>query len=65
LPDGKILEGTVDLAFLENGTWTVVDFKTDVNIAANRKHYVRQLQWYAAAFAQITKASTRAILFDL
>jgi ATP-dependent exoDNAse (exonuclease V) beta subunit len=65
LPDGKILEGTVDLAFLENGTWTVVDFKTDVNVAAHRTHYVRQLQWYAAAFAEITKASTRAILFDL
>jgi ATP-dependent exoDNAse (exonuclease V) beta subunit len=65
LADGKILEGTIDLAYLDSDTWTIVDFKTDANVAAKRSHYIRQLQWYAAAFSTITGKSARAILFAL
>jgi ATP-dependent exoDNAse (exonuclease V) beta subunit len=27
-PDGRVIEGIVDLAFEQGGSWTVVDFKT-------------------------------------
>ena len=32
LERNQILEGVIDLAFEENGTWHVVDFKTDAGI---------------------------------
>ena len=36
-PDGTLIEGVVDLAFEENGAWTVVDYKTDRELAALAK----------------------------
>ena len=60
-----MLEGTIDLAYLEAGMWTIVDFKTDADIAAKRAQYVRQLQWYADAFSKITGKPARSILFTL
>ena len=37
MPDGTLVEGIVDLAFEEAGEWTVVDYKTDREIAARRR----------------------------
>jgi ATP-dependent exoDNAse (exonuclease V) beta subunit len=54
LEDGKLLEGVVDLAFVENDAWVVVDFKTDADVSARRGPYERQLQWYAFALAKLT-----------
>jgi ATP-dependent helicase/nuclease subunit A len=51
LEDGRLLEGIIDLAFLEPDRWVVVDFKTDT-IASVR--YERQLQWYVYALAKLT-----------
>jgi hypothetical protein len=34
-PDGSLVEGVLDLAFEEAGGWTVVDFKTDAEMAAS------------------------------
>jgi ATP-dependent exoDNAse (exonuclease V) beta subunit len=65
LPNGKMLEGTIDLAYFDGATWTIVDFKTAADIASKRTHYERQLQWYAAAFSKITGKPTRAVLFAL
>src|SRR5216684_2533313 len=39
LGDGRTLEGVVDLAFLENGEWTVVDFKTDAELSGSKARY--------------------------
>ncbi len=39
LGDGRTLEGIVDLVFLQNGEWTVVDFKTDVELTAGKARY--------------------------
>ena len=48
--DGSIVEGVVDLAFEEEGRgFTVVDFKTDVEIAGRRDAYARQVDAYARA----------------
>src|SRR5262249_39344987 len=50
-PDGTRVEGVVDLAFLEDGTWTVVDFKTDRELDKELAAYRRQVDLYAGAIA--------------
>jgi ATP-dependent exoDNAse (exonuclease V) beta subunit len=61
--DGAILEGVVDLAFLEKGAgWTVVDFKTDVEIAGRKDEYVRQIDAYARAIAAATGQPAKGAL---
>jgi ATP-dependent helicase/nuclease subunit A len=60
LDNGQLLEGVIDLAFLELDRWVVVDFKTDT-IASTR--YERQLQWYVYALAKLTgRAATGHLL---
>ncbi len=63
-PD-RILEGTVDLAFVEAGRWAVVDFKTDADIAARRQHYQRQLQWYMYAISQLSRLPVSGWLLQI
>ena len=41
--DGSLAEGVVDLAFREQETWTVVDFKTDRDVEAHRAAYAAQV----------------------
>jgi ATP-dependent exoDNAse (exonuclease V) beta subunit len=65
LPDGTILTGIADLAFFEEGprpVWTVLDFKTDVDLAPRLEEYRRQVAAYADAIARATGQETRAIL---
>ena len=51
-----MLEGIVDLAFEQDGAWTVVDYKTDREIAAlGEERYRRQVALYASAIAQATE----------
>ena len=54
--DGRMIEGTLDLAFLEEGTWNIVDFKTDAHLPRFKPQYVRQLQWYVYAMGRVTGA---------
>jgi ATP-dependent exoDNAse (exonuclease V) beta subunit len=55
LADGTVLEGIVDLAFEENGAWTIVDYKTDREIAASGEdRYRRQIALYTSAIAEAT-----------
>jgi ATP-dependent exoDNAse (exonuclease V) beta subunit len=61
--DGTILEGVVDLAFLEEGAgWTVVDFKTDRDLALRKEDYARQLDAYARALTAATGEPARGTL---
>jgi len=63
LPDGTLLEGVVDLAFEHNQTWTVVDYKTDREMAAEGEaQYRRQVALYASAIALATGASCDGIV---
>jgi ATP-dependent exoDNAse (exonuclease V) beta subunit len=61
LETGTTVEGIADLAFAENGkggvAWTVVDFKTDVDIAPRLEEYRAQLGWYLHGIRQSTGAS--------
>ncbi|MGH9142757.1 MAG: PD-(D/E)XK nuclease family protein, partial [Vicinamibacterales bacterium] len=63
MPDGTLVEGIVDLAFEENGAWTVVDYKTDRELAATGEdRYRRQVALYASAIGQATGQPASGIL---
>jgi ATP-dependent exoDNAse (exonuclease V) beta subunit len=63
--DGSIVEGIVDLAFLESDSWTVVDFKTDRELAHELDHYKRQVGLYCSAISKATGCSTLGTLLCL
>jgi len=63
--DGRMVEGTIDLAFQENGAWNIVDFKTDPDVAILQAHYRRQLQWYLFAMERITGGVARGWLLSV
>jgi len=63
--DGSLLEGVLDLAFEDAGGWTVVDFKTDAEIAAELPRYRRQVGLYASVVARATGARVTAVLMRL
>ncbi|MBX3222023.1 MAG: UvrD-helicase domain-containing protein [Labilithrix sp.] len=64
--DGTIIEGVVDLAFFENDAgWTVVDFKTDLDMGERRDGYARQVAIYARAIATVTGAPARGALLSV
>ena len=65
LADGVLVEGVVDAAFVEDGVWTVVDFKTDVELANRLDEYRRQVALYAAAIAGATGAPARGVLLQI
>jgi ATP-dependent exoDNAse (exonuclease V) beta subunit len=65
LPDGTLVEGVVDAAFDDGDGWTVVDFKTDVELAARLPEYQRQVALYARAMAHATGRPARAVLLQL
>jgi ATP-dependent exoDNAse (exonuclease V) beta subunit len=60
--DGGRLEGVVDLAFLEAGTWHVIDFKTDADVRSRIEHYAVQVGWYTHAMARLTGVPARGYL---
>jgi len=51
----RVIEGVIDLMFLEDGVWHIVDFKTNTELADHLTRYERQLHWYAAAVGQILR----------
>ncbi|MEO6575561.1 MAG: PD-(D/E)XK nuclease family protein, partial [Polyangiaceae bacterium] len=69
LEDESMLEGVIDLAFREVVAgvprWTVVDFKTDVEIASRRPEYEGQLNMYARAVSAATGESAVAVLLSV
>lgn len=66
---GTLIEGVIDLAFREPRgdafVWTVVDFKTDVEIAGRRAEYELQLSLYAEALRSATGQSVEAGLLSV
>jgi ATP-dependent exoDNAse (exonuclease V) beta subunit len=55
----------LDLAFEEPAGWTVVDFKTDAEIAAELATYRRQVRLYAAIVARATGTDVTPVLMQL
>ena len=62
---GPILEGVIDLAFLEGDKWCVVDFKTDTDIESKLHEYSTQVGWYAYAMTEVTGLSTNGYLLGV
>ncbi len=62
---GVRMEGTIDLAFLEDSTWQIVDFKTDAHLADQRARYERQLRWYAEALHRLTQSPVVCTLLGI
>jgi ATP-dependent exoDNAse (exonuclease V) beta subunit len=64
MPDGTIVEGIVDLAFEEEARgWTVVDYKTDRELAAiGEDRYRRQVALYTSAIAAATGRPASGVL---
>jgi ATP-dependent exoDNAse (exonuclease V) beta subunit len=61
--DGRIVEGVVDLAFEENGSWTVVDYKSDRELLSlGEDRYRLQVSLYASAIADATGAPVAGVL---
>ena len=61
-PDGALLEGVVDLAFREPDGWTVVDFKTDVELAGAGTRHAAQVAGYVRAVAAATGEPVRGVI---
>jgi ATP-dependent helicase/nuclease subunit A len=62
LEDGRLIEGVIDLAFIEREQWVVVDFKSDVPGAGR---YERQVQWYLYALRKLTGREATGYLLRL
>jgi ATP-dependent exoDNAse (exonuclease V) beta subunit len=55
---GRLIEGVIDFAFIENGAWTIVDFKTDRQPVTEGERYAAyraQLWLYALALERLTQ----------
>jgi ATP-dependent exoDNAse (exonuclease V) beta subunit len=61
-PDGTLIEGTIDLAFEDLTGLTVVDFKTDRELATDLERYRRQLTVYCQALGTLRGTAARGIL---
>ncbi len=61
--DGRLAEGVVDLAFRDaSARWTVIDWKTDVELGERRTAYALQVGLYAEAIAAATGEPADAML---
>jgi ATP-dependent helicase/nuclease subunit A len=63
--DGTMIEGVLDLAFEEDDLTTVVDFKTDHELAAGEARYRAQVQQYVLAVARATGRRVAGVLFKV
>jgi ATP-dependent exoDNAse (exonuclease V) beta subunit len=61
-PDGTLLEGVLDIAWEDDDGWTVVDFKTDAELAGVLPGYRRQVALYAAVVARTTGRTVKPVL---
>ena len=62
LDGGMLVQGVIDLCFVEDGAWVLADYKTDrCEAAALPGMYGEQLRWYARALRQITGMDVKEI----
>jgi ATP-dependent helicase/nuclease subunit A len=64
LDDGTLAEGVIDLAYLSDTGWIIVDFKTDETVAA-RGVYATQLHRYVEAVKRATGLETSGVLLQV
>lgn len=56
MEEGSLLQGVIDCAFMDDGAWVLVDYKTDriEDEDAFIQRYQLQIDWYAKALEKIT-----------
>lgn len=59
LDEDALLECVADLAFRDEGGWTVVDFKTDAELNGREEVYRRQVALYVRGIAEASSIATR------
>jgi ATP-dependent helicase/nuclease subunit A len=62
------LRGDIDLAILEDGVWTIIDYKTDVTgdrLGEFAAYYSPQLRVYCDAWKRLTGSDARGLLWFL
>lgn len=60
---GSLIQGVIDLCFLEDGAWVLCDYKTDrAGKEELLSRYSLQLRWYARALSLITGIPVRETL---
>ena len=64
-PDGALVEGTVDLVFVDGPELVVVDFKTDRELATDLERYRRQVAIYCTALRALRGRPTRGVLMRI
>jgi ATP-dependent helicase/nuclease subunit A len=62
---GETLDGSIDLAFLEDDRWILVDYKTDLAPQLRQEAYRRQMLWYLHAIHRLTSLPANGILLHL
>jgi ATP-dependent exoDNAse (exonuclease V) beta subunit len=66
LENGPLVEGIADLAFETRldgrARWTIVDFKTDRDLAPSLERYRAQLRLYVQGIRQATGAETSGVI---
>ncbi len=62
LDGDRLVEGTIDLAYLSSDKWTLIDFKTAAEFEDHLAEYSNQIQWYALALGETTGQSVRPYL---
>jgi ATP-dependent helicase/nuclease subunit A len=62
LDDDTVVEGVVDAAFADADGWTVIDWKTDVELGVRLADYRHQVALYVRAIAQATGRPARGVL---
>ena len=68
LDDGRLVEGVADLVFHDatpEPGWTVVDFKTDLDVRGRLAEYRWQLGAYVHAVAEATALPARAVVLQV
>jgi ATP-dependent exoDNAse (exonuclease V) beta subunit len=65
IDDQTLVEGNVDLAFVEDDDVVVVDFKTDRELDGTLDVYTRQVQTYAAAVGLALGKKPRGVLLRI
>jgi ATP-dependent helicase/nuclease subunit A len=60
--DGTLVEGVLDVAFEDGHGWTILDFKTDGDLAGAEDRYRRQVAVYAMALATVTGRNVTGVL---
>ena len=59
---GTMVEGVIDAAFADDAGWTVIDFKTDVDLEPRLAEYRAQVRLYVRAVAAATGKPARGVL---